>query len=159
MSTVYFLVFVAVCALALVWFSFRSTRKARRSSRTAGRQRHDKPLYRHKMAGHAVLHSHTGHLPSESQDIWRTRRPNAHKEHWEARGTITASRIQSDDEVEQGADDEMTMSVIEYTPEEASPRAAHGAALASSGGSPPLEPISAALRAPAAAARSRCPGS
>lgn len=120
MGTIYFLVFVAVCALAVAWFIFRSHRRRPRVDRR--KQRHTEPLYRHRQTSHGLLHSHTGHLPSESHDIWRTRRPHANEEHWDhASSTMTAHHIRSDaePEPESEAEHEMTMSTIKYTPQKA----------------------------------------
>ncbi|MEJ8568201.1 hypothetical protein [Elongatibacter sediminis] len=116
MGTIYFLGVVAVCAIVFVWLLGRSA--GRKRSQAAARGRHTKPLYQHRMSGHTVLGSHTGNLPSETHDMWHTRRPHAQKEHWdEAEGTrITATRLRSDDEADERDDDEMTMGTIEFTP-------------------------------------------
>lgn len=122
MNTIYFLAAVAACAIVLVVLVMRSTRDRRdhavRTNRPA------QPLYRRQMAGHSVLHSHAGHLPSEqTADPWHAQRRHAQKDHWDASrqdsvpGQFTASRLRSDEELEKGSeDDEMTMGEIHYTP-------------------------------------------
>lgn len=123
MGTIYFLVFVAVCAVAFVVVIGRSNRRQRKrpDMPKVHAPRHTTPLHRHRTAGHALLHSHDLHGPSEAHDIWHTRRQHAAKERWEPGSSITASRIRSDDEPERGEDDEMSMGVIEYTPEDVTP--------------------------------------
>lgn len=125
MNTIYFLAAVAGCALILVVLVTRSNRDKRDRPSARKESRHAQPLYQHRMAGHTVLHSHTGHPPSErSEDPWHTKRRHAQKERWEeVQGEgkpshITATRLRSDEELEKATDDddEMTMGEIQYTP-------------------------------------------
>lgn len=125
MNTIYFLAAVAGCAIILVVLVTRSNRDKRDRSSARNESRHAQPLYQHRMAGHTVLHSHTGHLPSEkSEDPWHTKRRHAQKEHWEdvreewKPGHIVASRLETDEEREKGSDKEheLTMGEIQYTP-------------------------------------------
>jgi hypothetical protein len=121
-ATFYFLAVVAVCAIGIVWLLSRSWKKREESS-SRHAAHHAQPLYQHRTAGHALLHSHTGRPPADNRDIWHTRRPRATEERWEQTGSLTARRIRSDEDTQtdEPAESEMTMSVIEYTPEEVRP--------------------------------------
>lgn len=116
MATIYFLAIVAVCAVGLIWLLSRSGKSRAGSSRRRAVQ-HTQPLYEHRTAGHSLGHSH-GHPPWKTRDIWHTPRPRVTDERWEQTGTLTASRIRSDADADEAADEEITMSAIEYTPEE-----------------------------------------
>lgn len=116
MGTFWFLLFIAASAFALVCMINRSSRrKDGRRDAERNQARHAEPLYRHRMAGHALLHTHT---QAHHQDIWHTRRAQATRERWEAGHSMTATHIRSDEELEQQGEEEVSMSAIEYTPTE-----------------------------------------
>lgn len=113
-----FLGSVALLALLLViWVSMSSRRGKRRAPVPPQHGHHREPLYEHRVRGQTVHHSHAGHVTAR-QDVWQERRQRAARDRWEPSGTLTASRIRSDDEPESGAQDEIAMSAIEYVPTE-----------------------------------------
>ena len=114
MEMLYFLLFVAVCALAIIGFVVKSHRREREKHQQ--NRRHTQ--YLHRPGHHQVLHSHHAMGGGHTRDVWGTRRRHAAEED---RGnySITARKIQFDGETaDEESTEEVSMTAIKYTPTE-----------------------------------------
>lgn len=113
MDILYFLIFVGVCAVAIVWFTFRAARlqkiKAQKAKQKATH-------YEHRASHSPILHSHTRSLKPASADMWAEHRQHASGVRRVSESLI-ARKVRFDDELEDGAD-ELKMKEFRYTPTE-----------------------------------------
>lgn len=114
MEVLYFLLFVAVCAVAILWFVVKSHRREQEKRQQNRRHTH----YLHRPGHHSVLGGHHHVATASGRDVWGTRRQHAAEEE-RGRYSITARKIQFDGEkADEETEDEVSMTAIKYTPTE-----------------------------------------
>jgi len=114
MEAIYFLIIVGVCAAAITWYVARTLRQQSKHDR---KSRTKATYYVHQSVHHPVLHSHTRSLKPAGADMWTEHRQHAagEKHHSES---LTANKIQFDDEIEDEQPGELKMKEFTYTPTE-----------------------------------------
>lgn len=114
MGTVYFLIFVGICAAVITWYVVRSLRQPNRNDRKA---RNKATYYVHRGAHNPVLHTHARSLKPAGVDMWGEHRQHAAGEKHRSE-SLTASKLQFDSEMDETQPDELKMKAFTYTPTE-----------------------------------------
>lgn len=113
MRTIYFLIFVGICAAAIVGFMMRAARQQKiKAQKAKSKAVH----YAHQTPHSPVLHSHSRSIRPASADMWAEHRQHAAEEK-RASETLLARKIQFDDEMDDDSG-ELKMKEFTYTPTE-----------------------------------------